>query len=61
MLFGSFGSVILHRLGDNITRAKIRSVLVGRSHCPHCQHTLARHDLFPLVSRLFTRGKCRYC
>lgn len=61
LLFGSFGSVILHRLGDNITRKKIQSVLIGRSHCPHCEHTLARYDLFPLLSRLLTRGKCRYC
>ena len=61
LLFGSFGSVILHRLGDNITWAKIRSVLIGRSYCPHCEHDLARYDLFPLASRLSTGGKCRYC
>lgn len=61
LLFGSFGSVILHRLGEHITRAKVRSILVGRSHCPHCAHTLARYDLFPLVSWLFTGWKCRYC
>lgn len=39
----------------------MKSVLVGRSHCPHCQHTLAWYDLFPLVSWLATSGKCRYC
>lgn len=61
LLFGSFGSVILHRLGEEITWKKIRSALVGRSHCPHCQRTLARYDLFPLVSWLSTLGKCRYC
>lgn len=61
LLFWSFGSVILHRLGDEITRSKIRSVLFGRSHCPYCKHQLARFDLFPLVSWLATRGKCRYC
>lgn len=61
LLFWSFGSVILHRLGEHITKKKVKSVLVGRSHCPHCKHTLARYDLFPLLSRLSTKGKCRYC
>lgn len=61
LLFGSFGSVILHRLGEEITRKKLRSVLVGRSHCPHCKHTLEWYDLFPLFSWLATGGKCRYC
>lgn len=61
LLFWSFWSVLLHRLGTNVTRNKIRSVLIWRSHCPHCKHTLARYDLFPLVSWLSTRGKCRYC
>ena len=61
LLFGSFGSVMLHRLGDDITWKKIQTVLRGRSHCPHCKHTLARYDLFPLFSWLSTRGTCRYC
>lgn len=61
LLFGSFGSVILHRLKDGITRPRIRSILVGRSECPHCHHMLARYDLFPLISWLVTWGKCRYC
>ncbi|MBI2124055.1 MAG: prepilin peptidase [Candidatus Wildermuthbacteria bacterium] len=37
------------------------TVLRGRSFCPHCGHTLAWHDLIPLLSFLFLRGKCRYC
>ncbi|MBJ7538126.1 prepilin peptidase [Marinomonas transparens] len=32
-----------------------------RSHCPHCQHTLNWKDLFPLLSFLLLKGKCRYC
>lgn len=61
LLFWSFWSVILHRLGTEVTRKKVRSVLVWRSQCPHCKHTLTRYDLFPLLSWLSTRGKCRYC
>lgn len=33
----------------------------GRSHCPECGHTLGVRDLFPIVSWLFLRGRCRFC
>jgi len=32
-----------------------------RSKCLSCGHKLAVKDLFPLLSYLFLRGKCRYC
>lgn len=37
------------------------TVLQGRSFCPSCGHTLAWHDLIPLLSFVLLRGKCRYC
>lgn len=33
----------------------------GRSHCDTCGHTLGVLDLFPVLSWLFLRGRCRYC
>lgn len=33
----------------------------GRSHCPECGHVLSALDLFPLISWLMLRGRCRYC
>lgn len=33
----------------------------GRSYCPRCKHVLHWYDLFPVVSYLVLRGKCRYC
>ncbi|EKE05255.1 MAG: hypothetical protein ACD_19C00380G0002 [uncultured bacterium] len=33
----------------------------GRSYCPKCRHKLAWYDLFPVVSYIYLRGKCRYC
>lgn len=33
----------------------------GRSYCPKCKKTLRWYDLFPILSYLFLRGKCRYC
>ena len=35
--------------------------LKGRSHCPDCGHALGLWDLFPVISWLLLRGKCRYC
>lgn len=37
------------------------SIFRGRSHCPSCGHTLGILDLFPILSYLFLRGRCRYC
>lgn len=36
-------------------------VIGGRSHCPHCKHTLRWFELIPLVSFLIQGGKCREC
>lgn len=32
-----------------------------RSACPSCGHKLGVLDLFPILSWLFLRGRCRYC
>lgn len=53
--FGSFGSVVYHRLQSG------QSIVRPRSHCPHCRHTLGALDLIPLVSFFINRGKCRHC
>lgn len=36
-------------------------MLRGRSHCPHCGHTLGPGELIPLVSWLLQKGRCRAC
>lgn len=43
---------------NQLTKRKSRE---DRSQCLHCGHQLAWYDLFPLVSWLSTRGRCRYC
>lgn len=35
--------------------------LTGRSHCPHCQHTLAWWEIIPLFSFVALRGRCHHC
>lgn len=53
--FGSFFCVIGERLprGDNFT--------TSRSKCDTCGHILGYKDLIPVLSFLFSGGKCRYC
>lgn len=52
---GSFADCLAMRLLSG------ESILYGRSHCDFCGHVLGAMDLIPLVSRLFLRGRCRYC
>ncbi|PCI24795.1 hypothetical protein COB57_03420 [Candidatus Peregrinibacteria bacterium] len=54
-IWGSFGNVVLHRLKHG------GSLVFDRSHCPQCNTTLGVLDLFPILSWIFLRGKCRYC
>lgn len=55
LVIGSFLNVVIYRL-----KAK-KSVVRGRSFCPHCQKTLKFADLIPLFSFICQKGKCRYC
>lgn len=36
-------------------------VTKGRSHCDLCGHVLGVRDLFPVLSWIFNKGRCRYC
>lgn len=61
LIFGSFWSVILLRLGEIPTRKTLKGFLFWRSYCPKCHHSLHAKDLVPLMSFLLQWGKCRYC
>src|SRR5262249_40814316 len=52
---GSFLGVVIERLPIR------RSILIGRSACPHCGHVLAAADMVPLASWVASRARCRYC
>jgi prepilin signal peptidase PulO-like enzyme (type II secretory pathway) len=54
LLIGSFLNVLIWRLPRDES-------IGGRSHCPHCNHTLTARDLVPLLSFTLARGRCRYC
>ena len=54
-IIGSFINVV------SVRGNKGEDFVHGRSYCPHCHHLLCTFDLFPILSYLFLRGKCRYC
>lgn len=55
VVFGSFLNVVIYRL-------KTRQNLVfGGSFCPQCKTKLKWHDLVPILSFMYLRGRCRYC
>jgi len=52
---GSFLGVVVARLPEG------RSVLRGRSACPHCGTVLGFLDLVPILGWALARGRCRHC
>lgn len=52
---GSFINVLVFRLG------KKGGIVSGRSECRNCSKALRWYDLFPVVSFIFLKGKCRHC
>lgn len=71
MCFWSFWSVITYRLWQfslwDIREWKaefwqsLKSMLVWRSQCPHCHHTLGIWDLLPVISFIVNKWQCAYC
>lgn len=55
LVLGSFLNVVALR------DEKRKSIVTGRSGCPHCGHILQWYDLIPLLSFASQGGKCRYC
>ena len=55
LIIGSFLNVVILRLNTG------RSIAKGRSHCARCNHILGWHELIPVFSFLFLKGKCKTC
>jgi leader peptidase (prepilin peptidase)/N-methyltransferase len=60
-IVGLLGLVIGSFLNVVILRLHTKKISKGRSKCSHCGHTLNTADLFPVISYLFLKGRCRYC
>ena len=54
-LFGSFYTLAVYRI------PKRQDITHTHSYCPNCNHKLGFLDLFPILSYIFLRGRCRYC
>lgn len=62
LIFGSFLNVVIYRLKTPPGRGgTAKDIIFGRSFCPECKTKLKRHDLIPVFSFVFLRGRCRYC
>jgi leader peptidase (prepilin peptidase)/N-methyltransferase len=55
LLFGSFLTVLIHRL------PRREGVVRGRSQCPRCGAEIRARDNIPVLSWLVLRGRCRSC
>ncbi|HEX2240446.1 MAG TPA: prepilin peptidase [Actinomycetota bacterium] len=55
LIFGSFASVVAHRVPRH------QPIVKGRSQCPHCDHTISAVENIPVISYLALRGRCRHC
>ncbi len=54
-ILGSFINALSYRLPRGI------SIISPRSSCPQCHHVLGIRDLIPLLSYLWSRGRCQHC
>lgn len=56
LIFGSFATVLIERWYSGRW-----GIMMGRSECPHCHHILGWRDLFPLLSYIWSHGRCSHC
>ena len=55
LIIGSFLNVVILRFDD------LKSIITGRSHCPHCKKDLVWYELIPVLSYIALQGKCSKC
>jgi leader peptidase (prepilin peptidase)/N-methyltransferase len=55
LIFGSFATVLSYRIPLN------KDFLTSRSKCIHCNHKLGVLQLFPVLSFLWQKGRCKFC
>jgi leader peptidase (prepilin peptidase)/N-methyltransferase len=55
LIIGSFLNVCIYRI------PKGESIVFPPSHCGRCGKSLKWFDLFPVISYVVLRGRCRYC
>jgi len=77
LIFGSFLNVVIYRVPKMMQRdfdnylaeqtnepkphQEVFNLMVPRSACPHCGHTITAAENIPVVSYLALRGRCANC
>jgi prepilin signal peptidase PulO-like enzyme (type II secretory pathway) len=51
---GSFANLVADRL-------RVKSIWGGRSECLTCSKKLSWKELFPIISYIYQKGKCKFC
>jgi leader peptidase (prepilin peptidase) / N-methyltransferase len=61
-VFGSFLNMLIYRLPNKVPLwATKKNWEANHSRCPKCGYFLNWQDLFPIVSYVWLKGRCRYC
>lgn len=55
LVVGSFLNVVVYRL------RVAETLVMDRSHCPHCKKTIAWYDNIPVISFILLKFRCRDC
>jgi len=55
LIFGSFLTVVVHRVPQGL------SIVRPRSRCPGCGEAIRARENIPLISYALLRGRCRHC
>lgn len=55
IFFGSFAALAIRRI------PKKRNITNKKTTCPHCNHEFGFIDSIPVLSYIFSKGRCRYC
>lgn len=58
LVFASFLNALMYRLDNEY---KYPEILIKPSHCEKCKKKLKASDLIPIISYIFTKGKCSKC
>lgn len=55
LVFGSFLNVSAYRIPLK------KSIVFGRSQCPHCGHVIPFYYNIPIISFIILKGRCHFC